>query len=114
MISQYIRNKKNQKIGVIVAEKNSFGEVRIGWSLCNKKDEFNKALGIKIAVDRYHRDNRAIPLGALIFANFKPKTKSDKAWVWINNPQRSIIFPRSIVTNVITMGKRAQKYFKMV
>lgn len=48
---QYIRNEQNQPIGVVVALVVE-NEVRLGVSVCNKKDKFNKKLAVEIAVGR--------------------------------------------------------------
>ena len=52
-LKEYIRNEKNgQPIGIIVAKKVDDDKVRIGFSLCNPKDRFDKTLGEKIALSR--------------------------------------------------------------
>jgi hypothetical protein len=50
-VIQYVRNKKNIPLGVLVAIKTPEG-FRIGYSLCNKKDRFNKNMALKIAIGR--------------------------------------------------------------
>jgi hypothetical protein len=50
-VIQYVRNKKNIPLGVLVAVKTPEG-FRIGYSLCNKKDRFNKNMALKIAIGR--------------------------------------------------------------
>lgn len=50
-VIQYVRSKKNVPHGVVVAVKTSDG-FRIGYSLCNKKDRFNKKMALKIALGR--------------------------------------------------------------
>ncbi len=45
---QYVRNRKNQKIGVVVAT----DKERLGWSLCCKTDRFDKERGLQIAIGR--------------------------------------------------------------
>lgn len=49
VLVRYVRdNKKNGSLkGVIVGTKDG-----VGWSLCCKKDRFNKDLGLSIAIDR--------------------------------------------------------------
>ena len=54
-IIQYVRNKKNERIGVVVAVKNDkpLQRFSIGWSKChNTKDKFNKNVGLRIARTR--------------------------------------------------------------
>lgn len=52
-VIQYIRNKKRIPIGVITAVKSEceYG-FNMGYSLCNKKDRFNKKMALKIALGR--------------------------------------------------------------
>jgi actin-like ATPase involved in cell morphogenesis len=50
-IIQYVRNRKGLRIGAIVATKSENG-FNIGYSLCNKKDRFNKEMALKIAFGR--------------------------------------------------------------
>ena len=46
---QYVYNKKNQRVGVVVA----VGKDRIGWSRCNLgKERFDRVRGIDIACGR--------------------------------------------------------------
>ena len=51
---QYIRTKDRQKIGVLIACQID-GKIRFGWSLCCKKDKFDKYRGIEIAYGRASR-----------------------------------------------------------
>ena len=51
-IIQYVRDRKNTPHGVIVALKAEDGSFRVGYSLCNKKDRFNKQMALKIAMGR--------------------------------------------------------------
>lgn len=50
-VIQYVRNKKRIPHGVIVAIKTN-GGFRLGYSLCNKKDSFNKKRALRIALGR--------------------------------------------------------------
>lgn len=45
------RNKKQQPRGILVADRNSLGQIVIGWSYVNKKagDRFNKPRSLAIA-----------------------------------------------------------------
>lgn len=54
-VIQYVRNKDNTPQGVIVALKKGNG-FNIGYSLCNKKDKFDKSLALKIAIGRAQSD----------------------------------------------------------
>jgi len=49
MLVSYVRNKKREKIGVVVA----IYRDQVGWSLCRTKlDRFDKDLGLRIAYGR--------------------------------------------------------------
>lgn len=48
---QYIRDKRGRAKGVITLYKQE-GELKIGWSLCNKLDQFNKLVGLNKALER--------------------------------------------------------------
>ena len=50
-IIQFVRNKKRQPVGVVVARKID-GYVRLGWSRCSRQDRFNKNLGLELARGR--------------------------------------------------------------
>jgi hypothetical protein len=50
-VIQYVRNKKRVPYGVLVAMKVGSGFI-CGYSLCNKKDFFNKKMALKIAIGR--------------------------------------------------------------
>ncbi len=54
MVRQYIRDKKNQKVGLLVGLPDDKNEkVLIGFSKCNTKhDKFDRELAIKIAEAR--------------------------------------------------------------
>lgn len=48
---QYIRNRKNQKIGLVVVVPID-NILRLGWSLCKKEDKFSVERGLEIAKGR--------------------------------------------------------------
>lgn len=50
-VIQYVRTKKRVPHGVLVAVKRGNGFI-CGYSLCNKKDRFNKRMALKIAIGR--------------------------------------------------------------
>lgn len=56
----YIRNKKGEPRGVVVAVKNE-GEVLYGYSLCNPSDKWDKKQGVKIAISRAMSDEYDLP-----------------------------------------------------
>jgi hypothetical protein len=53
-IFQYVRNRRRQKVGVVVAVKRSDNTVGFGFSLCatNRGDMFNNLTALEIAVGR--------------------------------------------------------------
>ena len=59
-IHQYIRNKKNEPVGVVLATKLPTGEVVTGWSKCCKTDKFDKQIGIQIALGRAIKGSSAV------------------------------------------------------
>lgn len=59
---EYVRNEESQPIGVVIAEKVSDESFNIGWSLCCKKDKFDKKMAFKIALGRLRRgSNVSLP-----------------------------------------------------
>jgi hypothetical protein len=53
-IFQYVRNRRREKVGVVVATRRSDNTVGLGFSLCatNRGDTFNPATALEIAVGR--------------------------------------------------------------
>lgn len=87
MLIKYIRNEENVPIGAIVADQNQYGGIVLGYSLCNKKDKFNKQRALEIAVGRMNK------FGAFGY-----------------NPKRQP--PENIVVSLEEMFYRARRYFK--
>jgi len=79
MIYEYVRDGHGHRLGVVCA----LGRKDIGWSLCNKKDRFNKDFGLMIAQAR------------AVHSRIK---KED--------------IPRKIIPILEKMEKRAKKYYK--
>jgi hypothetical protein len=54
VIFQYVRNRRREKVGVVVATKRSDNKVGFGYSLCatNRGDKFNPELALNIALGR--------------------------------------------------------------
>ena len=50
MIYEYMKDKYGHRKGVVCAT----SKIGIGWSLCNKKDRFNRDFALKIAEGRAH------------------------------------------------------------
>jgi len=66
MIKQFVTNKSNQRIGVLVAISDPREKFKVGWSKCkttdqamnyNAIDKFDRERGIGIAVGRAERMN---------------------------------------------------------
>jgi len=53
-IFQYVRNRRREKIGVVVATKRDDNTVGYGYSLCavNRGDDFNPSTALNIALGR--------------------------------------------------------------
>lgn len=49
---QYVRNKHGHPIGILYCAGEYNKEIVVGWSLCSKRDKFNKQLGLTIAKNR--------------------------------------------------------------
>ena len=41
-IGEYIKRRNGKKVGFLLAFKDRYGNVRIGWSLCHKNDKFSR------------------------------------------------------------------------
>lgn len=54
VIFQYVRNRRRQKVGIVVAVKRNDNKVGLGYSLCatNRGDKFNPELALNIALGR--------------------------------------------------------------
>ena len=51
MLIKYVRDNKRRPIGVVVA----VGATKVGWSKCHRADDWDKKMGLKIAIGRaYH------------------------------------------------------------
>ena len=53
-IYQYVRNRRREKVGVVVATKRSDNTIGLGYSLCatNRGDAFNSNTALQIALGR--------------------------------------------------------------
>ena len=99
VLVQYIRNKNSEYKGVVVATlvptHTDIGEViRVGWSLCNKRDTFCKKIGKKIALGRAYDNTLA-------------KRFSSNMCFYQSFP-----VPPTAVNTLKDMLVRARKYFK--
>lgn len=84
-IYQYVRNRRNERVGVVVATKRPDNTVGFGYSLCavNRGDTFNAVTALEIAIGR--ADN---------FPNFKGD------------------IPDSVLNDWTMIYDRAVRYFK--
>jgi len=82
-ITKRIRNNKGVKGFLVAVKKENENSYNIGFSLCNRVDEFDKDFGLALAINRALRTDR--------------------------NP---IIVPLSIRKSFHKFSTRAQKYFK--
>ena len=61
-IQNNVQNNVLDNIGVVAATKLPSGKVAFGWSLTNKKDNFNHRQGIAIAIGRcFNGSNKRVP-----------------------------------------------------
>jgi hypothetical protein len=84
-IFQYVRNRRREKVGVVVATKRSDNTVGLGYSLCATKrgDDFNPATALEIALGRAD-----------------------------NYPYFQGVIPQSVVKDWTEIVDRADRYFK--
>lgn len=58
-IFQYVRNRRGQKVGVVVAVKVERSDkaplVGLGWSLCNPLDKFDPVRALDMAIGRANK-----------------------------------------------------------
>lgn len=60
-LKEFIRNEKQQPIGIAVAVKEG-DQILYGFSLCHRNDRFDKELGLKIATQRAIAGEYNMPL----------------------------------------------------
>ena len=95
MIWQYVRDRKNRKVGVVIAYRTDEGNIMLGWSLCNKKDKFDKTIALNKATQR------AKHIG--VFQKIGNR-------IWSYNMEDNV--PRSITNTFINVSERAKRYYK--
>jgi len=103
MISEYIRKKNGEKVGIMVAITDDFNQVfSIGWSTCNtKKDEFNLTAAINMATVRAESALRGKDV-------FYGKKLSDDGLYVEEYPK----YPSFIVDKIENFLARAKTYYK--
>lgn len=100
MLKKYIRDKNNQRIGVIIADLVTDADSKticIGFSLCNKRDKYDEERAMLIA------ENRLNSGYFLIF-------KEDDRIIHHNNGRN---IPTKISEHYYKMSERAVKYYKL-
>jgi hypothetical protein len=100
LIIKYIRNNKNQKIGVLLARYDEEKEeVCLGWALCCKKDlnlnNYDRYFGLNLALDRTYLNDRY--------------TSYTKTYDWLFNYKT---IPSSIHKDLKQFIKRIKVYYK--
>ncbi len=60
MITQYVLNKKNQRMGLMVAFKDKENPVIVSWSKCKKTDKFDPQQAMDIALGRIQKNRSPI------------------------------------------------------
>jgi hypothetical protein len=85
IIFQYVRNRRRQKVGIVLAMKRHDNKIGFGYSLCAKNlgDKFDPTKALDIAIGR-----------AEVFPNFID------------------CVPQSVANDWATMFDRAERYFK--
>jgi hypothetical protein len=88
VLIKYVRDKSRKPIGMVVAVKQEKEPFTLGWSLCNKKDKWNRDIAKKIAIGRaYNISHR------------------DEVFTYYDVPE-------SLHDEVHNMNVRANRYFK--
>lgn len=98
-ILEYIKDTKGNKVGVLLATV-CYEKVCFGWSLCNKKDNFDALFGIDIAADRAFKNDR-----------YKKNLKYSDDYP-INIEFIDDILPVTVVKNLPKFLNRVLKYYK--
>ena len=100
MLIRYVKNEKGNRVGVVVAT----GAFKIGWSLCNKLDKWDRKKGLMIAEAR---------------ANMSPEDKDKRDFTGrlctlcgseSKNVDQNVI--TELCNTIDHMQERAESYFK--
>ena len=57
MLVKYVRDSKRRPVGVVVAT----GKYKVGWTLCDKKDKWDKKVGVALATGRASLPKNEVP-----------------------------------------------------
>jgi len=105
ILFQYIKNVKNQKIGIFLAIKVN-DEISIGFSLCHSKiDKFDFTKGMEIAT------GRAMTKYSIIIGS---KNNYDDDFDYNDKLFNALYIPNSIESQLNRFLKRSLKYFKNI
>lgn len=104
-VIQYVRNKKRVPYGVIVAVKTDEG-FSMGYSLCNKKDRFEKKMALKIALGRALWGN-----GVANKSQNKPHFCKENGLTYDN--WETVQPPHDVRKMIPTFVNRCNKYYKV-
>jgi hypothetical protein len=61
MLKQYVRDKRGNPIGIMLSNLNEKGELNTGYSVCHKRDNYNKKKGMMIATARLNNETMQEP-----------------------------------------------------
>lgn len=108
-IVQYIRDGRNQRIGVVVAILDADGNVSIGTSVCNKKDRFKKDLALEIALGRAEiGSNSTLPVRMVNRVVYLPEKMGN------DNMVPHYVRVDAVAETVNKVRSRAKAYFGQV
>ena len=100
-VVKFVRDKRtNVKVGLVCATKGNDNRIYLGWSACNKKDDFNKEMAIKIAKGRMDKNHVCY----VVNNPFDP-------FIYLRNPNTTKI-PETYFSDLMEIGDRAVRYFK--
>lgn len=95
MIWEYVRDRKNRKVGVVIAYRTGEGNIMLGWSLCDKKDRFDRIIGLNKAIIR---------------AKYLDLFQKVGNRIWSHNMTDNV--PHSVTDTFISVSERAKRYYK--
>ena len=101
MLIKYVRDKKGNRVGVVVAT----GASKVGWSLCNHKDKWDRKKGLMIAEARAD-----LPEAVKVYREFEthiPKVYVDKV-----NDEGKKEKVEVLQSSYFDMKERSEVYFK--
>jgi len=102
----YIRDKKHNPYGVLLAKKNG-NSVSIGYSLCCKKDTFNKKMGRLIAEGRanVYKNSSLIAIKHL-------NRQTDSFWEHASdNENRTVKIPEGMQDTISEFVRRCREHY---